>query len=124
MNTDDRPVAIKHAEHGADTWRSAVHAQLAAAPDHSDFYAITGEIVDTLRSLESLARLIGRQVAGYGDDHVLRDDEPGHDPAERIAAGAHHAEQLAGAIATAERMANLLWSEIGHIAIEGGDEPW
>lgn len=124
MNTDGHPVSVQFAEQGANTWRSAVHAQLAATPDHSDLYAITGEIVDTLRSLESLARLIGRQVAGYANAHVLRDDEPGHDPAERVDDAAHHAEQLASALAAADRIANLLWSEISHIAIEGGDESW
>jgi len=124
MNTDGHPVSVQFAEQGANTWRSAVHAQLAATPNHADLYAITGEIVDTLRSLESLARLTGRQVAGYGDDHVLRDDEPGHDPAERLVEVGHQAEQLANVVATAERIANLLWSEISHIAIEGGDESW
>ncbi|OLT01439.1 hypothetical protein BJF90_32010 [Pseudonocardia sp. CNS-004] len=122
MSTDNdssgRPVAVVHAEIGGDSWRSVVHAQGAAAPDHSDWYAITGEVVDTLRCLSTLAGIFNRQVAAYGRDRVVRDDEPGHDPAERLAIASSWAAQLSHELDRTERTANMFWSEVGHIAVE------
>ena len=121
MNTpidDDRAPAVEHAQAGARAWRSAVHAQLAATPDHVDFYAVTGEVVETLRSLSGLAGLLVGQVATYGRGRVLRDDVPGHDPAERLAIASSWAAQLQHDLDHAERTANQFWNEISHIAVE------
>ncbi|MDN5851363.1 MAG: hypothetical protein L0K86_00705 [Actinomycetia bacterium] len=119
MNTppDGRPPAVLNAEAGADAWRCVVHDQGAATADHGDWYAITGETVDTLRCLISLAGVLARQVAGYGTGRVLRDDA-GADPAERLAIASSVAAQLRADLDRAERAANRLWSQIGHIAVE------
>jgi hypothetical protein len=116
MSADIRPPAVAAAQRGAGAWRDAVHAQLAATPDHGDFFDIACELVQTLRSLESLAGVLGRHVAGYGQGRVLRDDA-GEDPANRLAEASHHASNLAKHLAAAERTANQFWSAVGHIAI-------
>ena len=120
MNTPDdgRAPAVEHAASGAHAWRSAVHAQLAATRDHVDFYALTGDVVETLRSLSGLAGLLVGQVATYGRGRGLRDDVPGHDPAERLAIASSWAAQLQHDLDRAERTANQLWNEISHIAVE------
>jgi hypothetical protein len=115
---DGRAAAIQHAIHGADAWRSVVHAQLAATSDHGDFYALAGEVVETLRCLESLAGLLTNQVASYGRGRTLRDDEAGHDPTERLAVASSWAGHLRHCCQQAERAANQFWSEVGHIAVE------
>jgi hypothetical protein len=109
--------AITAAEAGAAAWREAVHAQLAAEPDHSEFYAVTAEVVDTLRSLSGMADVLGRQVAGYGEGRELRDDA-GADPAERLADAGAELEMARQAVECAERAVNRFWSQIGHIGIE------
>jgi hypothetical protein len=96
-----------------------VHEQLGAKPGHEDFYALAGELVDTLRSLESLAGVLARQVAGYGEGRVLRDDE-GRDPAVRLVDAAWQARELLAELIAAEWTANRFWSEIGHVAVEDG----
>lgn len=118
MNADeDRwPEAVRWAEVGAQAWRSVVHAQRSAAPDHGDFYALAAELVDTLRSLESLAGELGRQVAGYGQGRVLRDDA-GEQPAARLAEAVGNLARVRHLLAGAERAANAYWSAVGHIAV-------
>jgi hypothetical protein len=96
-----------------------VHEQLSAEPDHSDFYALAGELVDTLRSVESLVGVLSRQVAGYGEGRVLRDDAGG-DPAERLAAAVAELDSVRVLVSGAERATNQFWSEIGHVAVEDG----
>ncbi len=109
---------------GSRAWQAAVGGQrVLRLPDHEGFYALAGEVVATLRRLDELCGLLARQVAGYGDTAravggVLRDDEPGHDPGERVAIASSWAAQTAHLIAAAERAAGRFWSEIGHIAIE------
>src|SRR5947199_6172668 len=115
MSTHDpdgpRP-AVEHAARGAVSWRSAVHAQAPATPEHSDWYSITGEMVDTLRSLSSLTAVLAQQIAGYGRGRVLRDDDPTVEPAERLANSVRRAEWLRAHLDIAERSANDLWSHI------------
>lgn len=111
--------AVETAERAAQAWRAAVHEQLGAEPDHGDFYAIAGELVDTLRSLESLAAVLARQVAGYGEGRVLRDDEGG-DPAARLVDAAWQVRALVAHLGVAEWTANRFWSEIGRVAVEDG----
>ena len=116
MNGQAR-TAVELAEAGAVAWRQVVHAKQTATPDHGDFYALAGELVDTLRSLEALAGLLARQVATYGQGRVLRDDE-GVDPAWRIAHAAELAGRVRDLVAGSERLANQFWSEVGHVAVE------
>ncbi|MHA6620324.1 hypothetical protein [Pseudonocardia sp. DLS-67] len=109
---------------GSQAWEAAVGGQrVLRLPDHEGFYAVAGEVVATLRQLEELCGLLARQVAGYGHiatavGGVLRDDEPGHDPGERVAIASSWAAQTAHLIATAEQAAGRFWSEVGHIAID------
>ena len=117
-DNDGHTAAVQHATAGAESWRSAVDNQQAAAADHSDWYAITGEVVDTLRSMAVLAATFASQVATYGRGRVMRDDEPGHDPAERLAIASSWAAQVQHDIDHAERTANRFWNEISHIAVE------
>lgn len=114
----DHAVAARHAEAGADAWRSAAGALRFGAADHSAMYAVCGETVETLHAIADLAAQLAHQVARYGDDRVLRDDQPGHDPADRLVVAFSWAVQLQQDLAYAERAANQLWSEIGHIAVE------
>jgi hypothetical protein len=109
--------AVAAAETGATAWREAVHAQLSAAPDHSEFYAVTAEVVDTLRSISGMAGVLGRQVEGYGEGRELRDDA-GADPAERLADASAELALARDAVDSAERAVNRFWSQIGHIAVE------
>ncbi len=112
------------ASSGSQAWTAVVGGQrVLRLPDHEGFYALAGEVVATLRQLDQLCRLLARQVAGYGDTAtavggVLRDDEPGHDPGERVAIASSWAAQTAHLIAGAERAAGRFWSEIGHVAID------
>jgi hypothetical protein len=96
-----------------------VHEQLAAEPDHVDFYALAGELVDTLRSVESLVGVLSRQVAVYSEGRVLRDDAGG-DPAARLVAAVVELDSVRVLVSGAERSANRFWSEIGHVAVEDG----
>ncbi|MDN5859117.1 MAG: hypothetical protein L0H84_10880 [Pseudonocardia sp.] len=116
-DSSGRPVAVVHAEIGGDSWRSVVHAQQSATPDHGDWYAITGEAVDTLRCLAAVVSVLAQQVRGYGHGRVLRDDT-GLDPTVRLAQASSLAAQLRVEIDHAEATANRFWSQIGHIAVE------
>ncbi|OJY42332.1 hypothetical protein [Pseudonocardia sp. 73-21] len=118
LHNDERPVAIIRATAAADAWRSATLSQRAATPDHSDFYNLTGEVVDTLQALSHLFAVLRIQIAGYGDRRTLRDDEPGHDPAERLIMACGLAGLLQRDLDVAEQAAQRFWSEIGHIAVE------
>jgi hypothetical protein len=109
--------AVESAQAGARAWRQVVHTQQSAVPDHGDFYGLAGEMVDTLRALESLADLLDRQVAGYGQNRLLRDDE-GLDPALRITQASDLACRVRELLGGAERAANQFWSAVGHIAVE------
>ncbi|WP_219418580.1 hypothetical protein [Pseudonocardia nigra] len=119
---DDRPEAVRQADRGARTWRAVVHAQRTATPDHADFYALAGEVVDTLASLEALARVLTRQVDRYAEQSVY-DDSGTVDPFERLADAADESEALARALYGAGRHANRFWSAIGHIGVRDAGEP-
>jgi hypothetical protein len=113
---DGPAAAVQHATKGADSWRSAVHAQQAATSDHSDWYAVTGEVVNTLRCLFSLADLFASQISGYGSGRVVRDDA-GMAPAERLDRAVLHAQSLRAFLLDAEAAADAFWNEISHIAV-------
>ena len=120
MNThanDGSAAAVQHATNGANSWSSAVHAQQSATPEHSDWYAITGEITDTLRCLAALAAVLARQINTYGAGRVLRDDAGAH-PDERLAAARTSAYELRAHLDAADHVANRFWNEISHIAVE------
>lgn len=115
---DGRAPAVVHATSGSDSWQSASVAQRSAVPDHSDFYNLTAELVDTLQSLSRLCAVLRIQIYGYGEGRTLRHDVPGHDPAERLLMACGLAGLLQRDLDGAERSAQRFWSEIGHIAVE------
>lgn len=118
LHNDERPVAIIHATAAADAWRSATLSQRAATPGHSDFYNLTGEVVDTLQALSQLFAVLRIQIAGYADGRIVCDDEPGHDLAERLIMACGLTGLLQRDLDVAEQAAQRFWSEIGHIAVE------
>jgi hypothetical protein len=110
---------VRAAEAGAAAWRRVVHAQRTATADHGEFYVLAGELVEVLRAVESLAGVLGSQVAGYGTGRALYDDE-GHDPGARLADAAAYLDALGERVAQAGRAANGFWSAVGHIAVAVG----
>ncbi len=114
---DELRAAVAAAEEGARLWRHVVAAQRPETPDHTDFYALACEVVATLRALESLAGVLGRQVADYGQGRMLGDDE-GRDPGQRLVESVAHLIELGQLLGRAERSANRFWSAVGHIAVE------
>jgi hypothetical protein len=117
---DERPTAVVRSEDGADAWRAAVHAQQSAAPDHTDFYAIAGDVVATLHALDALAGVFGRQTCGYADGREVYDDEDAN-PAHRLRCAVLALAETRHALAQAERAANRFWSAIGHIGVRHHD---
>lgn len=121
MNTDTndgRPEALQRADDGAQAWRAVARSQRITTPDHGDIYALMSEVAETLRSLSALASILTLQVATYGRERTLRDDEPGHDPAERLAIASSWAAQLQHDLDRAEHSANRFWDEVGHVGLE------
>jgi hypothetical protein len=109
--------ALEAAEAGALAWCQVASAQRSSAADHGEFYALACELVATLRALESLADVLARQVATYGQGRILRDDE-GEQPAARLASAVADLARVRDLLASAGRSANRFWSEIGHVAVE------
>jgi hypothetical protein len=118
LNERERSGAVMHATNGSESWQSASVAQRSATPDHSDFYNLTAELVDTLQSLSRLCAVLRPQIAEYGAGRTLRDDVPGHDPAERLVMACGLAGLLQRDLDGAGRAAQRFWSEVGHIAVE------
>jgi hypothetical protein len=116
---NERPHAVQRAKAGAEAWREVVRAQLAAAPDHADFYALAGEMVETLRVLDSLAGVVARQVIGYGTGRAVYDDA-GSDPAHRLRSAVLALAEVRDGLARVERAANQFWSAIGHVGVGSG----
>lgn len=110
------PTAVAYASKGAQAWRAAADEQRSAEPDHGDFYALAGELVDTLRTLEHFAGVLRGQVAGYADGRPVYDDEGG-DPRARLRSAGLHLAVVSHGVAEAERAANEFWSAIGHIGV-------
>jgi hypothetical protein len=115
--TSPTPRSVLAAEAGAERWRAALVEQRHAPPDHADFYALAGEVVQTLRALEGFARLLADQVLAYGAGRRLYDDEGG-DPADRLADATADLTALRDHVDAAERDADAFWSAIGHIGEE------
>lgn len=117
MSADEQPVTVARAEQGAEAWHDVARLQQATEPDHSSFYALAGEIVPTLYSLQDLANVLRRQVAGYGEGRSLYDDA-GREPAVRLAEAVEHLALLRDALGAAQRHANDYWSAIGHVGVD------
>lgn len=115
---DDRTPAVQHAETGAEAWVTAVRHQHHAAPDHSDFYALGGDMVATLRSVQDLARLLDGQVQRYGEHRPVYDDSGQVDPQQRLTAATVELEALADQLGAAIWSADRYWNAISHIGVE------
>jgi len=111
-----RPAPVVHAETGADEWRSALLAQRTATLDHRDFYALAGELVETLRVFDGLAGVLAGQVAAYGGGRAVYDDE-GANPTHRLRSAVLALAEARHHLAAAERAVNRFWSQIGHIGV-------
>lgn len=120
MNThpdDARPPALRQAAIGEQAWLAAAEEQLAARPNHSDFYALAGHLSPTLYTLMHLASTLRGQVSAYGDDRPIYDDTRAVDPHIRLSRAAEHLAQLRDALADAHRHTESYWSEISHIGV-------
>jgi hypothetical protein len=123
-NKPEQPLAaVERADAGAEAWEDAVRLQRWAAPEHGEFYVLAGELVRTLYALEDLARVLGRQVAGYGRGRAVYDDTWQVDPAARLVEAAGELSRLGAALGMAERAASAFWSAIGHIGVAQPAEP-
>ncbi|GAA3242523.1 hypothetical protein GCM10017691_46680 [Pseudonocardia petroleophila] len=122
MNTpdehDDRPRAVQLAEAGAEAWVTVVRRQLDASADHSDFYALGGDMVATLRALQDLARLLDRQVQRYGEQRGVYDDSDEVDPHQRLTAAAVELEAVAEGLGAVIWSADRYWNAISHIGVD------
>ncbi len=119
---DGRSVAVRCADTGSRAWRQVLEAQRMAAPDHSDFYAVVGELVETLRNLDGLTGLLARQVADYPNTMIaagrrLYDDE-GANPEHRVRAAVLALAETRAALSAAERAATQLFAQLSHIGTE------
>lgn len=117
-NDDARSPAVENAERGANAWAAVVHAQRSATPDHTDFYGLAAEIVPTLYTLQDLANVLRRQVAGYAQGRPVYDDTRSVDPTVRLAEAAESLALMRDALAAAQTSANAFWSAISHIGVE------
>jgi hypothetical protein len=113
-----RSKAVRCAEIGTASWEAAARAQQAATPDHSDSYALGGELDATLRAMQDLARVLAEQVAGYGEGRPVYDDTRTVDPRGRLHAAAAELAELARLLGAAQRPAAAYWSAIGHVGVE------
>lgn len=86
-------------------------------PAHEDFYVWGWALSELTARLQDGARVLGRQVAGYGDRRILRDDED-EDPAARLVEAGEHLAALVSALDQANRAARLYHSAVGHIGVQ------
>lgn len=117
-------IAVRFADAGSLAWQRVVHTQRLSHPDHADFYALAGELVDTLRALDALAGLLAGQTADYpgtvtaAGGHV--DDDEWAPAGHRIRSAVLALAETRQALSAAERAAGTYWSAISHVRIAAG----
>lgn len=120
--SDACSLAVRHADAGAQAWRAVVHTQQVAVPDHADFYSLAGDLVDTFAAVESLTRVLARQIEAYPDrlpiGHRIYDDTRTTDPRVRLTEALADLDDIAADARSAGQWANRLWSAIGHVGVE------
>lgn len=109
--------ASEQAERARDMWEEAVRIERTADPEHEEWYRIAGEMVGTLRALQSMASLLGDRVSAYDQNRIVRDDA-GVDPAVRLDECHSLLVELETVLGSAESSANGFWSSVGHIGVE------
>ena len=101
-----------------DVVAAAVRRQSAEAdPAHEEFYAWGYVLSELTARVQDAARVLGRQVAAYGNGRELRDDEGG-DPVERLTLAVRLLDEVSAAAGAANSAARLYHSAVGHIAVE------
>ncbi|WP_239028567.1 hypothetical protein [Pseudonocardia acidicola] len=115
---EDYSLAVARARDGAEAWTDVVRYQRGAVPDHTDLYALAGELVQTLYALQDLAVVLRGQVAGYAAGRAVYDDCHQVDPARRLAEAAGLLALTRDALGVAGQRASGFWSAIGHIGVE------
>lgn len=126
---DQRSVAVRRAGAGAEAWRAALNAQQSAAPNHTDLYGLTRELVYLLGPVGQLMKVMSRQTAGYADslpsDEIVYDDTRTDDPRELLARAAAMLDHIGIKTTAIALEMNAYWSLIGRIGVEkrraGGD---
>ncbi len=117
----ERSPAIVQAEAGATAWLAVVGAQQDATPDHADFVGLAGYLLDTLAAVESLARVLGRQVEGYRrglDAGRVVSDDRGRDPHQRLVGAARDLDAAAQYAGSAAQEVHRFFSAIEHIDVQ------
>lgn len=101
-----------------DVVTAAVRRQAADHdPAHEDFYAWGYVLSELTARVQDAARILGQQIAHYGDRRILRDDTDA-DPAARLTEAAQLLENVHAAAGVANQAARLYHSAIGHIGVE------
>lgn len=121
MNGTDeqRSPALDRAAEGTDGWEQAVRHQRHATPDHADFYALAGEIVTTLHTLDDLTEILVGQVGGYAaQGRSVYDDTRTVNPAARLGEATALLRDTRTGVRAAALAANRFWSAIAHIGTE------
>jgi hypothetical protein len=114
----DRP-AVDAAQRASEAWGEAVRLQRwADHPRHAEFYALAGEMVDTMRELSDLVSILRAQVREYGTTEGIYDDTRTVEPSTRLAYADDALDTLGHALTMADRAGNEFWSAIGHIGVE------
>lgn len=103
----------------SDGLRAAVTTQQQDGdPAHEDFYAWGWALSDLTARIEDAARVLGRQVSAYGDRRILRDDEDGVHPANRLDEARGYLDDVARFVSAASAAARKYHSAIGHVGVE------
>jgi hypothetical protein len=98
------------------------HKWLANEPDpsHEQFYRFGGALSALSMYAASLTKQLSQQVAEYPRRYVLTDDS-GCLPSSRICIAVEDLERLEAALSEAARLAGTFQAEIGHIAVQEGE---
>lgn len=119
---DGRSPVVRSAERGAHAWRTAVHEQRSAELDHSDFYALAAELVDTLRVVEEVLCDLAVRADLYADavpaGQRVYDDTRTVDPRTRLAEAAGALRAAVRPLRSAEAGVDRYWSAVGHIGVQ------
>lgn len=102
-----------------DTLKAVVRRQhYDQDPAHEDFYTWGWALSELTMRTQEAGQVLGRQVAGYGSQRILRDDEDGHDPATRLQEAGEHLREMVTALDRANQAARAYHSAIGHIGVQ------
>lgn len=107
---------VRHAEAGTAGWREAARAIQSERLDHDVMYQLGAQLSETLRAIETVARVLAGQVEAYPEGRRLRDDE-GDGPLLRLAEAGAALAWVRQGLSEADRAVQRYWSAIGHIGL-------